>query len=219
MLQEMVRGLIQRILRDKILLGLIVIGILAIFMSGVNEESSREEKEHAAVAEGAMPPKEPQPEAAPPQAPPQQPQQPSYVLEPSLANDFVTWWVSGAMDYQAATCDRNHQAAFKWMTPEAQAAFRPIFWNETMSDGIRSGMLVAAFQPVSIQPQAVNPDGTVVISMKGSLVVQVSGHPATTRQVHTDFLVKKEEHGLRIAALHNSEVVQGQAPMAYGYGY
>jgi len=121
------------------------------------------------------------------------------------------------MDFQATTAKKNHDQALMWMTPEAQDTFKQAFWNDAMADGISNGRLVAAFQPVSIGAQAINPDGSVVVSMKGSLVLQVSGQPADTRQVVTDFLVKKEAEGLRIAAICNRSYQQAQSPMAYSY--
>src|SRR5277367_3678291 len=40
-------------------------------------------------------------------------------LTPSLAAEFVKWWINWAMDYSAASAGKSHEAAFQWMTPEA----------------------------------------------------------------------------------------------------
>lgn len=228
MIQEVVRAIIQRVLRDKILMGLVVIGVVAIFMTGASESGETKSKNtEEKLPPGAMMPAE-QPEAlaqqqgqppGQPQTPPSQgqPKPPQPVLEPNTASDFVKWWIGGAMDFQATTATKNHEQALMWMTPEAQDTFKQAFWNDAMAQGISSGRLVAAFQPVSIGAQAINPDGSVVVSMKGSLVLQVSGQPADTRQVVTDFLVKKEEQGLRIAAICNRSYQQAQSPTAYTY--
>lgn len=228
MIQDVIRAIIQRVLRDKILMGLVVIGVVAIFVTGVNEDGSQSKNtEEKLPVDAAMPSahlartaQKPGGQAAQPhqaqQAEAAQQQQ-QFALEPTMASDFVKWWLGGAMDFQAATANKNHEQAFLWMTPEAKDTFKQAFWNEAMADGIRTGRLIAAFQPVSITPHAVNPDGTVVVSMKGSLVLQISGHPADTRQVVTDFLVKKEEQGLRIAAICNRSYAQAHSPTAYHY--
>ncbi len=208
-------------------MGLVVIGFVAIFMTGAGESESKSKNTEEKLPPGATMPhgQEPgQPAAAGETAHPQ-PQAaqahpapaPAPALEPNTASDFVKWWIGGAMDFQAATAKKNHEQALMWMTPEAQDTFKQAFWNDAMADGISTGRLVAAFQPVSIGAQAINPDGSVVVSMKGSLVLQVSGQPADTRQVVTDFLVKKEEGGLRIAAICNRSYQQAQSPMAYSY--
>jgi len=229
MIQEALRALIQRILRDKILMGLVIIGVLGVFLAGSNEEGGQSKNTEEKLPEGAMMPGPGQGPAAQPQKPgeaqhqaqqpaqQQPPQQPQVVLEPAQASDFVKWWLGGAMDFQATTATKNHEQAFLWMLPEAKESFKQAFWNDAMAQGISTGRLVAAFQPVSINPQAINPDGTVVVSMKGSLVLQMSGQPADTQQVVTDFLVKKEDAGLRIAAICNRSYVQAQAPTVSYY--
>lgn len=223
MIQEVIRAIIQRVLRDKILMGLLIVGVLGIFLAGSNDESAHSKNTEEKLPESAMMP--PGGEAAQGQAPqkpgeqqaqPQQPALPPAVaLEPTKAADFVKWWLGGAMDFQATTAKKNHEQAFLWMLPDAKESFKQAFWNDAMAEGISTGRLVAAFQPVSIEPQAINPDGTVVVSMKGSLVLQMNGQPANTSQVVTDFLVKNENNNLRIAAISNRTYVQAQAAPAY----
>lgn len=205
-------------------MGLVIIGVVAIFMTGASESGeSKSKNTEEKLPPGAMMPAEQQAQAQQPAAAAPQPQSqaaakpPAPVLEPNTASDFVKWWIGGAMDFQATTAKKNHEQALMWMTPEAQDTFKQAFWNDAMADGISTGRLVAAFQPVSIGAQAINPDGSVVVSMKGSLVLQVSGQPADTRQVVTDFLVRKEDQGLRIAAICNRSYQQAQSPMAYSY--
>lgn len=224
MIQEVIRAIVQRVLRDKILMGLVIVGVLGIFLAGSNDESAHSKNTEEKLPESAMMPPAGG-EAAQGQAPhkpgqnqaqPQQPAPPPQVaLEPTKAADFVKWWLGGAMDFQATTATKNHEQAFLWMLPDAKESFKQAFWNDAMAEGISSGRLVAAFQPVSIEPQAINPDGTVVVSMKGSLVLQMNGQPANTSQVVTDFLVKNENDNLRIAAISNRTYVQAQAAPTY----
>jgi hypothetical protein len=126
------------------------------------------------------------------------------VLQPELAKQFVTWWISKSMDYQTATAGSSHGEAFSWMTPQATQAFQQTFWTRDIAGGIAQGRVVAAFQPITVQAEAINPDGSVVVGVSGSLLVQeaTSPTPAAT-QVVCDFLVKREKEGLRIAGLYN----------------
>ena len=96
------------------------------------------------------------------------------------------------------------------MSPEAVQTFRAAFWNEGVAQGTAGGTLVAAFQPVAVEAEAINPDGSIVITVKGTLVMQYAGQPST-QPIQTDFLVKKESDGLRIAGVFNRAVTQSQA--------
>jgi hypothetical protein len=123
-------------------------------------------------------------------------------MDPPLATDFVKWWMSGAMDYSANSAAKNHEAAFRWMTPEAVQTFQSSLWTPNVADGVAHGRIIAAFQPVSVQAQAINPDGSIVVALQGTLVTQSTGRPIT-QQLQMDLLVRKESEGLRIAGIYN----------------
>ncbi len=214
MIQDIIRALIQRIFRDKILMGLVVIGVIAVFMTGMDSghEPPLEGDRAQAQEEAEQPPPPGAPEAAakPPEAQKQ-------AVEPTVACDFVKWWLGGAMDYHAGTANKNHDEAFKWMSPDAAETFKSSFWNEGIAQGIAQGTLVAAFQPVTVEAEAINPDGTVVITVKGTLVMQYAGQPST-QPLQTDFLVRKEPEGLRIAGVFNRAISQAPAAQSH-YSY
>ncbi len=97
--QDVVRLLLQRLLKDKILLGLIIVGVLTIFV-GV-AFTNDDPKANKAT------PIEPLPQATAPipagaGAAGVAPTQPAG-LTPELATKFVTWWLQKAMDYSLAT--------------------------------------------------------------------------------------------------------------------
>lgn len=131
-------------------------------------------------------------------------------LTPQLASDFVRWWISKSMDYRMDTAAANHKEAVGWMLPDAASAFEQLYWGEHIKQGISSGQIVGSFQPVSISPLATNPDGTVVVTVVGTLVIQQSGQQPAAQQITMDFLVKKSGDGCRIAAFFNRAV----APVA-----
>jgi len=189
MLYELARALIQRIVRDKVIMGLLVILALGFFMGGLN--THKEEVVQSARVETSSEPAPSTPKQSEVQA-----------LEPKLATDFVTWWLGGAMDYSTNLAADNHKQAFAWMTPDAQAAFEAALWPPGMADAIAAGKLVAAFHLTSVQAAAINPDGSVVVGVNGTLVTDTGGQPVT-HQVASDFLVRRSNEGLRVAGVYN----------------
>jgi len=184
MLYEIAQALVRRILRDKILLGLVIIGILGIVMSGMNKEEPSPNQGQPQQSESAQ-------QAAS-----------SGAVDPKLATDFVKWWMGGAFDYSAATGAQSHEQAFGWMTNDAVAKFKAAYWTQDTAQSIASGQLVARFQPTSVEAEAVNPDGSVVVGVTGNLTVQVGNQP-TSQQMVADFLVTRHRDGLRVADLNN----------------
>ncbi len=191
MLYELARALIQRILRDKVIMGLLIILGLGFFMGGLN--SHKETVQSTKV------------EASEPSEQAEQKQSEIQALEPKLATDFITWWLSGAMDYSANLAAENHKQAFAWMTPDAQAAFEAALWPPGMADAIVNGQLVAAFHLISVKAAAINPDGSIVVGVNGTLVTDRGGQPVT-HQVTSDFLVRRSSDGLRVAGVYNRVV-------------
>jgi hypothetical protein len=197
MIKDLTRLTVERVMRDKILLGLVIVGLFGIFVGGF---SGREDRPAVKATESHenVQPTVAKTSVSTPTA--------SYAagesLEPSLAADFVKWWVSGAMDYSANGSAKSHASAFHWMTPEAQSIFEANFWPSDLAAGIAQGQIVGAFQPVAIQAEAINPDGSVVVGVSGTLVLQSTGRPIT-QQIFADILVRKEQSGLRVSGLYN----------------
>ena len=195
MIQDLTRLTVQRVMRDKILLGLVIVGVFGIFVGGFSGHEDRPVK--ATETPQAVQPAAERASAG---------TSPSYgatdPLDASLASEFVKWWIGGAMDYSAGTAAKSHESAFRWMTPEAQSIFQATFWPSDLATGIAQGQIVGAFQPVCVQAEAINPDGSVVVGVSGTLVLQATGRP-TTQQIFADILVRKEQAGLRVAGLYN----------------
>jgi hypothetical protein len=197
MIHELVHALIQRIMHDKIILGLVAIGILALFMGNLNSKD-----EPASATKGHHEGSEQQQQAQAGSQSQSPAQTSSVAVEPSLAQDFVKWWLGMAMDYSAQTASQNHQQAFAWMTQDAMVAFQQIYWSHEMADGVADGRIVAAFQPTAIQAKAVNPDGSVVVGVQGTYVLQTGAQPVPY-QVKADLLIKRSQVGLRVAGVYN----------------
>jgi len=207
MTQDLIRLTVERILKNKILLGLVIVGILGIFVGGFSpshdERSAGQRIESASVTSQ----KEKLSSASSSSYSMNEP------LDAAFATDFVKWWIGQAMDYSTATAKASHATAFRWMTPEAQASFQAIFWPSDLANAIAQGQIVAAFQPVTVQPEAINPDGSIVVGVLGTLIMQTSTQP-TTQQIIADLLVVKDQSGLRIAGLYNRS---RQATLATNY--
>lgn len=221
MIQEIIRAIITRIMQDKILMGLVILGVLAVFVvpnvgsdekpagHGSNAGNTPAESAHAVGQGQGAGTTAQSPEAAAPGAAAPNPNQ----VDPKLAEDFVKFWMGGAMDYNTTSAANSHKEAAKWMTPEAEQAFTSNFWSPEIANGIASGQLRGAFQPISVQPQALNPDGSIVVAMTGTLVLQQSTVRPVTHQIVMDLLVRKETDSLRIAGLYNrSYVMQTNSP-------
>lgn len=195
---------LQRLKRDKILLGLIICGALALFV-GVGWPTAEEQKagqQHQTAQ---------QPQGAAP-VHPNAVEAPKDALNPTDATDFVKWWIGLAMDYNLATCQKNHADAFGWMTPQAKSAFQSCFWTQEIINGLSSGQYAAAFQPATIQAKAKNPDGSMVVGYTGTLVVQTSGGPCS-QQIVTDVLLKRDKDGIRIIGVYNWTLPTAQQPV------
>jgi len=213
MIQDIIRAVVTRVLQDKILMGLVIVGILGIFVGGncLKDEPTVDGKAATAAmpanhheAGATEPQAQGQGETKAPQAAETKPAQAP--LDPQLAGQFVAWLMVKGMDYNAQTATKNHHEAFAWMTPEASQMFQAYFFPPALAQGIEAGQMAAAFQPISTMPVAVNPDGTVVVNMTGTLVMQTGPRPVT-HQIIIDFLVRQDPKGLHIANLCNRSVV------------
>ena len=217
MFYEIARAIVQKIFQDKILAGLVIVGFLAIFVGGFGGGSERagkaklaaEQKAHSSESgeakpasaadnnDAKKPPTQGQAEAAIAQA---------AKIEPALATQFVSWWITVSMDFNPQTAVKNHQQAMSWVTPEASAAYQGAFWPPEIADGITSGRILGRFTPSGVKAIASNPDGSIVVNVTGTLVLQQGQKPAI-QQLSTDYLVKREPGGLRIAQLYNRAVL------------
>jgi len=206
-MHKMLQMAVKRIIGDKVLLGLVIVGMLGIFVGAFCGDDPAEKKtappQHQAAAQTAPAGGQTTAQLPKPAAPP--------ALDTGLATDFVRWWISNAMDFQQRTAHASHVEAFKWMDPPAAAAFQQNYWTPAFEAGVVSGQVVAAFQPINVQAEAQNPDGTVVVGVTGSLVIQQNGQPYTN-QISTDFLVRKDKGGVRIASLYNRQLAAAPAP-------
>jgi hypothetical protein len=187
MLPQLVRNTLQRIAKDRMLLGLTVVAVIGLLLliatfgggdDNKHETASKETApaEHAAAADN------------------------SDALTPTLASQFINWWLGSAMDYNANTAQQSHTQALCWMTQDAARSFEQSLWTPQIAQAVAGGRLFAVFQPTTVAPQALNPDGSVVVGVAGTIVVQSNGQP-TTQQFLASFLVRKEKEGLRVAGL------------------
>ena len=219
MLYEIARSIVQKIFQDKILAGLVIVGILAIFVGGFGGGSSdrvatgpRDARTTAQTGDrhtAAVNHEKPQSKQEKPQA--SLPAPAAAKLEPTLATQFVGWWIGTAMDFNPQTAVQNRQQATTWVTPEVAPNYQAAFWPPEIADGILSGRVRGSFVPTSVQAIASNPDGSIVVNVTGQLSLQQGPRPCV-QNLSTDYLVKRDSGGLRIAGLFNrASVVPGNS--------
>ncbi len=192
----------QRLLKNKPLLALGIV-LLLLFTVGQFIEAPSHTRREREENDGAQQAQQAQQQAMAPTAMPANPNG----LSPALATEFVGWWITKAMDYSAATAGKSHAEAFGWMTQQSSSYFQQVFWTPQIAQGITQGRITAAFQPSSVQAEAINPDGSIVVGVTGSLIVQDSATPVS-QQIVTDFLIKKEKGNLRVCGMYNRTVKQ-----------
>lgn len=183
---DLIQPALKRILYDKLLLGLVIVGLLGIFVGGfaVKDQSLSSVKPLDSKAESSAS---------------QTAQHHARPINQTLAVDFVKFWMGNAMNYAASTAVKSHVEAEQWMTPEALQAFQAFLWTPSIAQGIATGQIVGAFQPIAVQAEAINPDGSIVVGITGTLILQYQGRPST-KQLQTDVLVANDpdNSGLRV---------------------
>ncbi|MBX9690699.1 MAG: hypothetical protein K2X27_28545 [Candidatus Obscuribacterales bacterium] len=214
MFYELIRSLVQKIFQDKILAGLVIVGILAIFVGGFGGNATdriatgpRDARVHQESASAPAQAQQTGSKADKQANAPVSAINPALAkIDPPLATQFVTWWISSAMDFNPQTAVKHRQEAVAWVSPEAAPAYQAAFWPPEIADGITSGRITGSFTPTAVEAVASNPDGSIVVNVKGNLILQQGNRPAV-QQLSTDYLVKRDTGGLRIAGLYNRAVL------------
>lgn len=191
MAYELAQAAVQKIFQDKIIMGLVIIAILGIFVGGF---SSDRKDNKASTATG------PAPATGSGQA-----IDAANMVDPKLAASFTTWWLTRAMDYDRASTEQSHSEAAAWLNPDATTPYQSIFWSPDLAARVTSGSATARFTMQTAQPIAINPDGSVVVTVAGTMMLETGG-PPTPQPFTCDFLVRKEADGLRIASIYNRGV-------------
>lgn len=191
MAYELARAAVQKIFQDKIIMGLVIIAILGIFVGGFTSSEHKENKPAASSGAGA-----------PPVNGTPVPASQTSDLDPKLASSFTTWWLARAMDYDRASTEQSHSEAAAWLDPEATTPYQSIFWSPDLASRVTSGSATARFTLQTAQPVAINPDGSIVVTVAGTMMLELGGPPAP-QPFTCDFLVRREADGLRIASIYN----------------
>jgi len=224
MFYELARAFVQKIFQDKILAGLVIVGFLSIFVGGFGgghggdriatgprdsrKASSGEQKDDAEETQATKQKPERRPQSQAPQQKTVQAKAPAPATEPlspKLANDFVSWWIGKAMDFNPQTAAQNRQEAVQWVVPQVQPSYTQAFWTPETADAILTGRIRGSFTPTAVTPIAANPDGSVVVNVTGQLMLQQGPRPSV-QNLSTDYLVKRDSGGLRIGGLFNRAV-------------
>jgi len=206
MFQEIVTQAVRKILGDKILLGLLIVCLLGVFVGGFSLNRDRGTKEDGGQPEQEQPVSSSNNSSVKSSVSSKDNALDSNYkggkLTPDLAVAFVKWWIRQSMDFTPNSAAQSHQAADHWMTPGTAKSFDAAFWNPQLASQVTSGSTVGAFQPISVVAKAINPDGTIVVNVTGTLVLQMGSRPSS-HQIEMDVLVCKESRGLRVSGFYN----------------
>ena len=137
-------------------------------------------------------------------------------LSPPLAVEFVRWWLTMALDYSLTTAAPNHKKALSYAQPQVARMFKQSFYTDAVMQGVAAGTLAGSFQPVTVTAIAVNPDGSVVVTVIGNLTLQSSGSQPVSQSLEMEFLVTKDAQGVRMAGFFNKTVTAAPAQQAAG---
>jgi hypothetical protein len=146
-------------------------------------------------------------------AAPAQPAASAVKLEPKLAMDFVRWWLTLALDYSVSS-PGNHKKAMDYAKPSVAKQFSKSFYTPEVMQGVANGTLAGAFEPVTVQAIAINPDGSVVVTVIGTLSMQSSGSQPVSQSLVLEFLVEKDPEGVHMAGFFNKTISQAPAAQA-----
>jgi hypothetical protein len=132
-----------------------------------------------------------------------------------LAVDFVRWWLTMALDYSISS-PANHKKAMAYAKPSVAKTFNQSFYTPAVMQGVANGTLAGSFEPVTVQAIAINPDGSVVVTVIGTLSMQSSGSQPVSQSLVLEFLVEKDPEGVHMSGFFNKTITnpqpQGQAP-------
>ncbi|MBY0357755.1 MAG: hypothetical protein K2W82_07120 [Candidatus Obscuribacterales bacterium] len=129
------------------------------------------------------------------------PSQPFNAVDPMQAKTLIDSWLPLAWDLSAGTAKDSQNKALAYMTPECAASYRKNIWTDTIASQIEQTGLQSSFTPTSVDVGTLQADGSLVITVKGSQVLGVSGRIGKTRDVKVEYLIKQLPEGLRIAGI------------------
>jgi hypothetical protein len=190
-----VSAILQKLFQNKLMLALVGLGVLIIFFSGIKLQDNSSTVTDTSIGGDSTTVK-------------------PGALQPSLAVDFVKWWLAKAFDCNPQTANQSHQEAGGWMTPSAVNTYNTVFWNSPLAKSVVTGAVQAKFVPQTIIALAANPDGSVVVGIRAYVQYSSNGAPVTEK-LRTDFLVMHSTDGLRIAGIYNHPAT---ATMTTAYG-
>lgn len=130
--------------------------------------------------------------------------------EAKLAENFVKWWLGGAMDYSAATAEMHHREAAKWMTPEAAAKFDEEFWKP-----VKASKVTKLLCSLNGEYKSTKQEDVYAVTFPADFVALESDHPYLNLEVTV--LIKRIDGNLRIVGHHTYNLNPQLAPADYFY--
>jgi hypothetical protein len=125
--------------------------------------------------------------------------------DPLAALNLVQEWLPLAWDLSAGSAADSQEKAITYMTDECAQAYRQNVWTQSMSKQIDASGIKSSFSANRVAAGHMLPDGSVVITVEGSQVLNVPRKGPRTRKVKLEYLVKNTADGLRIAGISDAK--------------
>ena len=118
-----------------------------------------------------------------------------------------------ALDY-SVNAAASHKKAMGYAKPQVVKTFSQSFYTQEVMQGIANSTLAGSFEPATVQAVAVNPDGSIVVTVIGTLSMQSSGSQPMSQSLVMDFSVAREAGGVRMIGFFNKTITQPPAAAA-----
>ena len=110
-------------------------------------------------------------------------------------------WLDLAWDMSAGSAAASQEKAIEYMTPACAMAYTTNVWTPDIAKQIEESGLKSTFTKTSVQPGAVQPDGSMTVFVEGQQVLSVPEKGNQVRNVKLQYLLTETPQGVRIAGI------------------
>lgn len=122
--------------------------------------------------------------------------------EPLAARSMIEAFLPYSWDLTAGSATQSQERAIECMTPECAQSYRASIWTKEMAAQIEQSGLKSSFTPTKIELAGNKPDGSVVIEVEGTQVLEMEGKGQKNRAVKMEYLVKSIGGSMKITGIN-----------------
>jgi len=135
------------------------------------------------------------------QTPTPPPPSPADMVEPNAATELVKGFLPLAWDFSSATAANSQASAMNLMTPECAQNYKSSVWTDEVASGILGSGIKSNFNQQMVSAGQNLQDGSIEVTVHGSLDMTLPGNPPTSKPCKYIYLVKKFGGPLKIAGI------------------